>query len=71
MWVPKYRARILGGEVSRYLKKVFREIAQEYEFTIVTIEIMEDHVHMLIEAPPAYSPSHVVQVMKRVSAREL
>jgi len=71
VWVPKYRARILGGEVSRYLKKVFREIAQEYGFTIVTIEIMEDHVHVLIEAPPAYSPSHVVQVMKSVSAREL
>ena len=71
VWVPKYRARILGGEVSRHLKKVFREIAEEYEFNIVTLEIMEDHVHILIEAPPAYSPSHIVQVMKSISAREL
>ncbi len=32
---------------------------------------MEDHVHILIEAPPAYSPLHIVQVMKSISAREL
>ena len=71
VWVPKYRARILGGEVSRYLKEVFFQIAEEYGFDIITVEIMEDHVHILIEAPPSYSPSEVVQVIKSISAREL
>lgn len=71
VWVPKYRARILGGEASRYLKKIFQEIAEEYDFNIITLEIMEDHVHILMEAPPAYSPSQIVQVMKSISAKEL
>ena len=71
VWVPKYRVRLLGGEVSQYLKEVFEQIAEEYEFRIITVEIMEDHVHILIEAPPSYSPSHVVQVLKSISAREL
>jgi putative transposase len=71
VWVPKYRVKILGGEVSQYLKEVFEQIAEEYEFHIITVEIMEDHVHILIEAPPSCSPSNLVQVLKSISAREL
>ena len=70
VWVPKYRARILRGDVAEYLKQVFREIADEYEFWIDTMEVMEDHVHLFIEAPPRYSPAEVVEIMKSISARE-
>jgi putative transposase len=71
VWVPKYRAKILGGEVRGYLKEVFGQIAEEYDFHIIAMEIMADHVHVLVEAPPRYSPSHLVQVLKSISAREL
>ena len=71
VWVPKYRARILGGEVSKYLKDVFKQIAEEYEFKIDVMEVIEDHVHMFIEAPPSYSPSDLVQIKKSISAREV
>ena len=55
VWVPKYRANVLGGEeVVRYLK-----------------EVMEDHVHLFIEAPPSYSPARLVQAIKSISAKEL
>ena len=52
------------------MKEVFQRIAEEYELRIDTMEIMEDHVHIFVEAPPRYSPAQVVQVMKSVSARE-
>ena len=71
VWVPKYRVRLLGGEVARYLKEVFSWVAEEYEWHIDTMEVMEDHVHVFIEVPPAYSPAHVVQVLKSISAREV
>jgi putative transposase len=71
VWIPKYRANILGGEVSRYLKEVFARIAEEYEFHIDTMEVMEDHVPIFIEAPPSYSPARLVQVLKSISAKEL
>ena len=71
VWVPKYRAQVLGGEVSDYLKEVFARIAEEYEFHIDTMEVMGDHVHLFIEAGPAYSPARVVQILKSISAREL
>ena len=70
VWIPKYRKRILDDEVKKYLKKVFRRIAEEYEFCIDTMEVMEDHVHIFMEVPPRYSPAQAVQIMKSISARE-
>ncbi len=71
VWIPKYRKHILSGEVSEYLKEVFQRIAEGYEFRIDTMEVVEDHVHIFVEAPPRYSQAQVVQVMKSVSAREV
>jgi putative transposase len=71
VWIPKYRKGILGGEVKQYVKKVFQRIADEYEFSIDTVEVMEDHVHVFIEIPPRYSPAQVVQILKSISAREV
>ena len=71
VWIPKYRKDVLSAEVSRHLKEVFQRIAEEYEFRIDTMEIMEDHVHIFVEAPPRYSPAQVVQILKSVSSREV
>jgi len=71
VWVPKYRKKVLDGEVTEYLKGVFEKIAQEYEFEIDTIGVMEDHVHIFMGAPPRYSPAEIVQIMKSISAREV
>ena len=71
VWVPKFRVHILDDEVAKYVKEVFEQIAQEYEFHIDTMEVMEDHVHVFIEAPPRYAPAEVVQIMKSISAREV
>ena len=71
VWVPKYRKKILDEEIREYLEEVFKKIAQEYEFEIDTIGIMEDHVHIFAGAPPRYSPAELVQIMKSISAREV
>ena len=69
--IPKYRKNVLSDEVSKHLKEVFQRIAEEYEFKIDTMEVMEDHVHIFVEVPPRYSPAQVVQILKSVSAREV
>ena len=70
VWIPKYRKNILDKEVSDYLKGVFNKIAEEYDFNIDIMEVMEDHVHIFVEVPPKYFPARVVQIMKSISARE-
>ena len=71
VWVPKYRKHVLGKEVADNLKATFNKIAEEYGFRIDTMEVMEDHVHIFAEAPPKYSPSEIVQIMKSISGREV
>ena len=71
VWIPKYRKQILTGDVAGYLKEVFIHIAEEYGFAIDTMEVVEDHVHIFMEAPPRYAPAEVVQIMKSISGREL
>lgn len=71
VWIPKYRKGILTAEVAEYAKQVLQKIAEEYDMSIDTLEIVEDHVHIFLEAPPRLSPSRIVQVMKSISAREL
>ena len=53
------------------MKEVFNRIAEEYEWHIDTMEVMEDHVHVFIEVPPGYAPAQVVQILKSISAREV
>lgn len=71
VWIPKYRKHILDKEISDYIKATFNMIAEEYEFRIDTMEVLEDHVHVFVEVPPRYSPARVVQIMKSISAREV
>ena len=70
VWIPKYRKGILTKEVAEYAKLVFARVAEEYGMMIDQMEVVEDHVHILLEAPPRLSPSRVVQVLKSVSARD-
>ena len=50
---------------------ILKHIAQEYEFEIVEVEVVPDHVHLFISGPPRYSPAELIKVIKSISAREL
>ena len=71
VWIPKYRKLVLAGSVAESLKAIFYGIAERYEMEIDTLEVMPDHVHLFLMAPPKCSPSHLAQVLKSISAREL
>lgn len=69
VWVPKYRRMLLKGRLVRRLREIFQGVAERYGFEIDTQEVMEDHVHIFLSAPPRYAPSQVVQILKSISAR--
>jgi len=60
---------VLGEPLAMRLKEIFQGIAERYDFEIDTQEVVEDHVHIFLSAPPRYSPSQVVQILKSISAR--
>jgi putative transposase len=60
---------VLKDELSKRIKEIFQEISERYEFEIDTMEVREDHVRLFLAAPPRYSPSQIVQIMKSISAK--
>ena len=71
VWTPKYRKALLVGEVAQAVQELFYQIATAYDLEIATMEVMEDHVHVFLSAPPRYAPARLAQIFKRISARAL
>jgi putative transposase len=62
---------VLRGRLAQRLKELFGGIAARYEFEIDTQEVLDDHVHLFLSAPPRYAPAEVVQILKSISARKV
>ena len=71
MWCPKYRRVVLRGNVGRYVAKVVREVAERYDFSVVELAVMPEHVHLFVSAPPEIAPAEIARVVKSITAREV
>ena len=70
-FVVKYRKDLfLKEKYVEHMKNVMLEIEKRYYIATETIGFDEDHVHILVQAAPRYSPSRVVQIVKSLTARE-
>ena len=54
VWCPKYRRSVLVNGVDERLKAILREVALETRSEIIEVEVMPDHVHMLVEVDPQF-----------------
>ena len=68
IFVPKYRRKVLYGDVRKFLGSVFHELARQKECQIIEGHMPRDHVHMCIKIPPKYSVASVVGFIKGKSA---
>ena len=68
VWIPKYRKKIIYGQLRKYLGEILKELALQRESKIIEGHLMGDHVHVLISIPPKYSVSQVVGYIKGKSA---
>ena len=64
MWATKYRKKVLTPEIQKNIKRICYEIAEHYDFSIEEIEVIDDHLHVLVDAPPRYSPAQIAQYLK-------
>ena len=69
VWVPKYRKRALKGQIAIRLKELFFQCAKVNQWYIEELEIMPDHIHMLIQVKPDIALSKIVQLFKGGSSR--
>jgi putative transposase len=68
IWIPKYRRKVLCGQMRKYLGELLHDLAVQKECKILEGHLQPDHVHVLIEIPPKYSVSQVIGFIKGKSA---
>ena len=71
IWCTKYRKKILQGGIDTDLKEMLLQLSEEYGFTILAMEVMPDHVHLLLDCRPQFMISDMVKILKGNTARWL
>jgi len=69
VWCTKYRKTVLIYD--KDIIEIFKEICQKYCWTIKAIEVMSDHVHLIISSTPFDAPSKIATLLKGISVRKI
>ena len=71
VWCPKYRRKVLIDGVDARLKEIIIAICKEVSVDIIEMEIMPDHVHLLLEVDPQFGIHRAVKAIKGKTSRIL
>ena len=71
VWCTKYRRKVLKDGVDADCKALLQSLAEEYRFEIMAMEVMPDHIHLLVNASPQFVIPDMIKIMKGGIARTL
>ena len=65
VFCPKYRYRVLEGEVGEYTQReIYRLVEQKDRVEVLEVNVQADHVHLVLSIAPKYKVSDVVGFLK-------
>jgi REP element-mobilizing transposase RayT len=71
VYTAKYRRLVYDQTTDKILNKVCLEIAKRYQIEFIELGTDKGHVHFLIQSTPRYSPTQIIQTVKRLTVREI
>lgn len=71
IFCPKYRRPVLEEAVAKRLKEMILEKQDEYGYAVMSMEIMPEHVHLLLDVDPRVGVNNVVAKIKGYTSHEL
>ena len=71
VWCPKYRRKVLVNAISERLKELIIHKCLEIKVDIIEMEIMPDHVHLLIEVDPQFGINRAIRSIKGYTSSAL
>lgn len=71
VWCPKYRRKVLVDGVDTRIKSLVQLVCAEHGFELIEMEVMPDHVHLLIEVDPQFGIHRAVKLIKGSTSRIL
>lgn len=71
VFCPKYRKKILGGDLKKRLIELLNQKAAELDIIIEACEVMPDHVHLFLNCPTTLSPDQIAFHLKGYTSHAL
>lgn len=71
VWCPKYRSKVLVGDVEVRLKALVFKISNELKSEVIEVETDTDHIHILVEVDPQFGINNFVRKLKGKTSRIL
>lgn len=71
VWCPKYRRKVLVGDVEARLKELLIETCSNTNIDIIKLDVMPDHVHLLLEVDPQIGIHKAVKNLKSITSKHL
>lgn len=71
IFCPKYRRKVLVDNIETRLKELILEKQEEYGYEVIDMEIMPDHVHLLLDVNPMIGIVTIVSKIKGYTSKTL
>lgn len=71
VFCPKYRRAVLVDGVDVRFKEIAAQVASELSFGVVEMEVMPDHVHLLLDVDPQLGVHRAVKRIKGRTSHDL
>ena len=71
VWCPKYRRKVLVDTVAVRLKELISSMSQEFQVELIDLEVMPDHVHLLVDVDPQFGVHNFIKRIKGRTSRIL
>lgn len=71
IFCPKYRRKVLTDALAQRMKELVLEKQDEYGYAVIEMEVMLDHVHLLLDVDPRIGINRIVGKIKGYTSHEL
>lgn len=71
VWCPKYRRKVLVDDVEARLKELLIETCSNMNIDIIKLDVMPDHVRLLLEVDPQIGIHKAVKNLKSITSKHL
>jgi putative transposase len=70
VWIPRYRRKVLTGDVAQRLKELIGEICAARDWEVEALTVRSDHVHLFVSGAPRDAPAKVMKMLDRSGSFE-
>ncbi len=71
VWCPKYRRKVLVQGIDVRLREIIASMCAEFHVELIELEIMPDHVHLLVDVDPQFGIHRLIKKIKGRTSRIL